>query len=60
MPYPVRKIIQIATASMSTPATEPTGQNILYALCDDGSVWYLQSSNRSTTGWRKDTDIPQD
>ena len=52
-PPPVqRQVVQIAAAS---------GQNVdvLYALCDDGSVWAI-APLKVETPWRRLLDIPQD
>lgn len=46
-----RKIVQI-TMSQSASFT------MLYALCDDGTLWYLSSSDPRR--WKRETPIPQD
>lgn len=48
-----RKIIQIAIA----PETESTIA-VLYALCDDGTLWALVDNN--TSEWEAVKPIPQD
>lgn len=51
-PPPVRRqVVQIAAAA---------GQNVdvLYALCDDGSVWAI-ASLKTEVPWRRLPDIPQ-
>ncbi len=47
-----RKIIQIAT----TTGTEG-GCDFVYALCDDGTLWYLYNQTGAT--WRDLPDVPQ-
>lgn len=48
-----RKIIQICSSSLRDDYIAP---DILYALCDDGTVWFMESVDK---GWHKISDIPQ-
>ena len=55
---PTRKIIQICAAGGAFGDVDG-GTNIeteLYALCDDGTVWYLTNNTR---GWKEIIDVPQ-
>ncbi len=53
-----RKIIQIAIAA--TPETRDGSEaRVLYALCDDGTVWSIDRFEAQRT-WRLVEPIPQD
>lgn len=47
----MRKIIQIAVYG-----DDP----VLFALCDDGSVWHQEWAGKHPALWVKEPDIPQD
>ncbi len=47
----MRKIIQIAVCG-----DDP----VLFALCDDGSVWHQEWHGEHPVKWVKEPDIPQD
>lgn len=47
----MRKIIQIAVCG-----DDP----VLFALCDDGSVWHQEWTGQHPVKWVKEPDIPQD
>lgn len=49
-----RKIIQICSSSLRDDFVSP---DILYALCNDGTVWFMETNDK---GWIKVQDIPQD
>lgn len=54
-----RKIIQITQA----PHVDYGNSQFLYALCDDGTVWFQEWDGDSQNGrsvWRKVAPIPQD
>lgn len=51
-----RKVIQITSAGVM-PSNETQCSQILHALCDDGSVWYLRFKHED---WKRLPDIPQD
>ena len=50
----MRKIIQI---SVSTNLDGYNKSQVTVALCDDGTVWFLETFD---VGWVKYPDIPQD
>ncbi len=51
-----RKVVQIATTQEVS-----TASNLLYALCDDGSLWWITPQRQGwQTTWRKVCDIPQE
>lgn len=50
-----RKIIQICESSLSSDSMGDCFN--ISALCDDGTVWYLNDIRK---GWAKYPDIPQD
>ncbi len=54
---PKRKITQI------TATAEPgSGSDLLYALCNDGTLWWIapQISGLAGNDWRRVQDIPQE
>lgn len=53
-PEPTRKIVQITTSYIDVNCTE-----YLYALCNDGSVWYMQDPIAEEK-WERLPEIPQD
>lgn len=55
----MRKIIQIAAvhAPFDEEGAVPAADR-LYALCDDGSVWYTQWSQQLRPHWVRLADIP--
>lgn len=51
-----RKIVQIA-ATADPGATS----DLLYALCDDGTLWWIEPQLRGDKDiWRKVRDVPQE
>jgi len=50
-----RKIIQIAP-----PKDSPDSANELFALCDDGTVWFLLYNEKWEPKWKMIEGIPQD
>jgi len=50
-----RKIIQI-----TAPKYNPNSINELWALCDDGTVWFLLYTDRLEQKWQRIKEIPQD
>lgn len=51
-----RKVIQIA-ATADPGATS----DLLYALCDDGTLWWIEPQLRGDKDiWRKVRDVPQE
>lgn len=57
----MRKVIQISTAM----TTKPSGNVVskVVALCDDGSIWQMESVpsyEKYGTNWTRLKDIPQD
>jgi hypothetical protein len=48
-----RKPIQIA----AIPATDE-GSELLFALCDDGSIWSIQPDQLRPDTWKRLPDIP--
>jgi len=48
-----RKVVQIATSSV------PDEPDILYALCNDGTIWSLNLGARTENHWQRAKDIPQ-
>jgi hypothetical protein len=48
----MRKVIQVAAV---TPQQSP---DVLYALCDDGTVWEREMC-RESSGWRQIEPVPQ-
>ncbi|GEM_PF-1698220 len=52
-----RKIVQIATAS-SLKISEGSGDYLICGLCDDGTVWELDT-RWDEPGWKKLPDVPQ-
>jgi len=51
-----RKIVQIALAAIVD--SDGVHRDVLYALCDDGSVWRLYRSGGEQR-WGRQLDIPQ-
>lgn len=49
----MRKVIQVTVTA--TP-----GWQILYALCDDGSIWSRGACNDAVWDWNQLPNIPQD
>lgn len=47
-----RKIVQVTTG------VHWADEHVLYALCDDGTLWYL-SSEKGKTMWVREIPIPQ-
>lgn len=54
---PKRKIVQIASNPGWNNGTYHQGSS-LYALCDDGSLWFITSKEGDF--WRKQDEVPQD
>lgn len=52
---PARKAVALATLGT---AGDSTGWSCLYALCDDGTIWYRDAFNPQH-GWKRELDIPQ-
>lgn len=50
----MRKATQIAVVN------EPNTGDVLYALCDDGTIWALQIEARFGQDWKIVRAIPQD
>jgi hypothetical protein len=51
---PLRRIVQIAV----DPAFTSDQTSIIYALCNDGSIWWREASDDDT--WHQISAIPQD
>lgn len=59
MPVPRRRIVQI---SASPNGADADSSDVIYALCDDGSVWRLcghSYDNQHERRWTCMPDIPQ-
>ncbi len=56
-----RKIIQLIYAQPPRTQSEAIYAMLyaLYALCDDGSVWWM-NQNDNQENWQRLTDIPKD
>jgi hypothetical protein len=48
-----RKVIQITASLMSQ------GMHVVYALCDDGSMWKRVTDSDNESEWQRIEDIPQ-
>lgn len=64
----MRKIIQIVMHDHSVKGDNRPYPHILYGLCDDGSVWWLEADKDGQSQyygsnkpqWQQLADIPQD
>ena len=63
----MRKIIQIVVHDHSVKGDDRPYPHILYGLCDDGSVWWIEADKdgrsefyRDKPQWQRLADIPQD
>ena len=49
-----RQVIQIAAT-----ATDDAAADMLYALCDDGTMWELYLGGNKGLQWKEIPDVPQ-
>lgn len=52
----MRKIVQISAAQSAHPGSSAEATLSIYALCDDGTVWYFDFRNQI---WMALPNVPQ-